>query len=71
MSFSNRDITAGFLAVEAQFNRLAMRLADHGRPAFQPAQELSIAGLNGSLRQLAIAEGERDKALHAELNRQV
>lgn len=65
------NITAGYLQMEALYNKLAMRLSDHDRPAYAPPPELAIAGLNDSLKSLAAAEAERNKALHAELNRQL
>lgn len=65
------DITAGYLKMEALYNKLAMRLSDHDRPAYAPPPKLAIAGLNDSLRSLAAAEAERNQALHAELNRQL
>lgn len=64
-------IVNDYLSIENQYNNLAMRLADHKRPAFQPDSGLDLAGLRDALAELEKCEQERKVALYAELNRQI
>lgn len=59
------------LQIEGIYNNLAMRLAHHKRPQFEPPQGLSLKGLQQEIVHLEECEAERKVSLHAELNRQI
>lgn len=64
-------IVSSFLQLEGLYNHLAMRLAEHNRPKFEPGAKKSIPELKVALQQLEETEKERQIALVAELNRQI
>ena len=62
--------TAEKLAVEQQYNNIALKLRANNRPAFVPAPGSSPSDLNAAWEKLEHAEAERGAALRAELERQ-
>eukprot|EP00045_Choanoeca_perplexa_P013592 m.154704 g.154704 ORF g.154704 m.154704 type:complete len:1268 (-) comp16395_c0_seq1:46-3849(-) len=66
-----RAIVSKHLEMEANYNTLALRLANHNRPAYVPANpELVPATLSARIAALQAKEVV-EPALHAELNRQI
>lgn len=64
-------IVSAFLTLEGLYNHLAMRLAEHSRPKYEPGERKSVPELREALKQLEVTEKERQVALVAELNRQI
>ncbi|EGD73339.1 hypothetical protein PTSG_12249 [Salpingoeca rosetta] len=65
-----RSIVSIHLDMEATYNTLAMRLANHNRPEFVPENsELVLGTLTARIRDLQAKESVESQ-LHAELNRQ-
>jgi len=64
-------IVADFLKLEALYNQLALRLADHSRPKFNPGEGFRVEDFATALAALEKLETERGVELVQELNRQL
>jgi Ca2+-binding EF-hand superfamily protein len=62
--------TAELLAVEQQYNNIALKLRANNRPDFEPAAGTSVKELHAAWEGLEKAEADRGVALRAELDRQ-
>lgn len=63
-------LVSDFLGLESLANHLALRLADHKRPPFQPGAGLAVADHRAVLAAIDALEQVRNTELNAELNRQ-
>jgi hypothetical protein len=64
-------IVSDFLKLEALYNHLSIRLADHNRPKFNPGEGLSVDEFRTALVALEKLEHERGVELIQELTRQL
>lgn len=64
-------VDSDYLSLETCANLLAMRLAQHERPPFNPAEGMDLKSFFTLLRHLEQSEGAMKKHLHTELNRQI
>eukprot|EP00730_Choanoeca_flexa_P018668 TRINITY_DN9089_c0_g1_i3.p1 TRINITY_DN9089_c0_g1~~TRINITY_DN9089_c0_g1_i3.p1 ORF type:complete len:1244 (+),score=477.40 TRINITY_DN9089_c0_g1_i3:22-3753(+) len=66
-----KAIVSKHLAMEANYNTLSLRLANHNRPVYVPANEQLVPGTLSARIAALQAKEVVEPALHAELNRQI